>query len=396
MGWEVTPSNGVRISAPENKNTEIYFPANTTKTDITYTVRFIDGNGDCGSKKITVKSCDDLPCNLKQVEYSQTTVIPAQPGDDYFFLFTYNREGNCQFNIEEVTSYNVIRDWKITEIDDGYNAIAAQINDNTGSKRTFRIKVTLDGSDIGTFDFEQQGTTPGPEPSDLGSRDFNYIWFAVKNSTNQTIKYNAHFFLHFTDGTGICCYKFGHTDMGYNCNKYMELAPGATSYALDNIQFFTSTKCDLSDETKIPEGYDHLRTLECNPPDCVCNKDITSPDTNTLDGNQCVFKDDAVTLVNTTFLNENRNDLLQHYLGKTFDSAKPPRAFAYDASKSDYEVEFKCSSVIKSYYKKGGTRKQEISDNIFRNGYGDESDKHAVEFEIEIIGFTQGESRGLC
>lgn len=184
MGWEVTPSDGVRISAPENKNTEIYFPANTTKTDITYTVRFIDGNGDCGSKKITVKSCEGLPCNLTQGEL--TSDIPAQPGDDYFFLFIYNREGNCQFNIEELTSYNVIRDWKITEIDDGYNAIAAQINDNTGSKRTFRIKVTLDGSDIGTFDFEQQGTTPEPEPTPGG--DNVYVDIVLKNTCKYDIK----------------------------------------------------------------------------------------------------------------------------------------------------------------------------------------------------------------
>ena len=158
MGWEVTPSEGVQIVSPESKNTEIYFPANATKTDITYIVRYIDGNGDCGSKRVTVKSCDGLPCELTQVEYSQITVIPAEPGDDYFFLFTYKRGPNCQFNVEEVTGYNVIRDLKTIEDDESeYNIIAAQINNNTGSKRTFKLKVALDGSDIGIFDFEQQG-----------------------------------------------------------------------------------------------------------------------------------------------------------------------------------------------------------------------------------------------
>ena len=89
--------------------------------------------------------------------------------------------------------------------------------------------------------------------------------------------------------------------------------------------------------------------------------------------------------------------MLQNYLGKSFDTSKPPRAFAYDTAHN--EVEFKCNGTINSYYCKSSGSKvpgTDMTDGIFRNGYGDDSNKHAVAYVINITDFADGQRHSLC
>lgn len=54
--WNVTPSQGVTFSpSASDDNPTISFPANESSSEKTYTVKYNDGNGNCGSMKVRQK-----------------------------------------------------------------------------------------------------------------------------------------------------------------------------------------------------------------------------------------------------------------------------------------------------------------------------------------------------
>lgn len=54
--WNVTPSQGVTFSpSASDDNPTISFPANESSSEKTYTVKYDDGNGNCGSMKVRQK-----------------------------------------------------------------------------------------------------------------------------------------------------------------------------------------------------------------------------------------------------------------------------------------------------------------------------------------------------
>lgn len=58
-GWEVTPDNtGLNINIVGDGDANITFPPNNTAQDITYTVKYTNSIGDCGSTTFTVKKSD--------------------------------------------------------------------------------------------------------------------------------------------------------------------------------------------------------------------------------------------------------------------------------------------------------------------------------------------------
>lgn len=81
--WNVTPSQGVTFSpSASDDNPTISFPANESSSEKTYTVKYDDGNGNCGSMKVRQKPGSggggggggDIHVNIRVVNNSSADV----------------------------------------------------------------------------------------------------------------------------------------------------------------------------------------------------------------------------------------------------------------------------------------------------------------------------------
>lgn len=108
MGWEVTPSEGVQIVSPGSKNTDIVFPENNTTQDITYTIKYVDSYGKCGTTNLTVKKCDS------------PGPTPPEPGEfaiPVTTTFTIKNTGTSSVNFDAELNISLANPTRIGDTD---------------------------------------------------------------------------------------------------------------------------------------------------------------------------------------------------------------------------------------------------------------------------------------